>query len=649
MNRATSHDQLTDFRSLVAAGQNGLRPEPDLTVSAWADEYRWLSQSSAEPGKWRTHRTPYLAEIMDCLSPSHPAEQVVFMKGGQLGGTDAGLNWVGYCIHHAPGLMLLVMPSLDMVRRNTSTRIDPLIAATPELSQLVVQPRSRESGNSAYRKKFPGGELVMTGANSASGLRSTPARYLDLDEIDAFPGDVDGEGDPILLAIQRTVTFRGRRKIYMVSTPTREGHSRIAKAYAETDQRRYFVPCQHCEEYSPMKWADIKWPRQPEPLPALAAWMCPQCGGEHLEHHKLHLLKHGEWRATAETDGRKVGFHLSTLYSPWETWADLAYQWEEVNKDPNQLKVFVNTKLGETWQEPGEAPEWERLYERREDYPIGSVPDEVLTLTVGVDVQQDRIEVLVKGWGRDKQSWDIDRRVIAAGDTANLDDEAWQELTEMLDETWPRANGVHMAPRRFLIDEGFNTQEVRTWARQVRDVRVMVCKGSDRLATIVGTPTSVDINRRGKRISRGMQVWPVGVSLAKTELYRWLQMSKPTDEDLAAGGSFPPGYCHHPQWDEEYFRQLCAEQRVTKVGRGGYAVSEWQKLRERNEILDLTVYARAGAYQLGVDRWSDGAWDKLEDELSGPVEPGGEPRVVGRSARRRRGVVRTMRSSWMSR
>ena len=237
------------------AWRRGIRPEPPIPVSSWADRHRILPPTSAEPGRWRTSRTPYLREVMDALSTASPYERVVLMKGAQTGGSEAGLNWLGYIIQNAPGIAMLVMPSLDMVRRNTTVRIDPLIEATPALRELVASPRSRDAGNSLFRKSFPGGQLVMTGANSAVGLRSTPVRYLFLDEVDGYPGDADGEGDPVDLAIQRTATFRGRRKIYMVSTPTLKGHSRIEAAFEHSDRRFYHVPCLHCGDMAPIRWA----------------------------------------------------------------------------------------------------------------------------------------------------------------------------------------------------------------------------------------------------------------------------------------------------------------------------------------------------------------------------------------------------------
>src|SRR5512143_3986101 len=226
-----------------AAATAGARPDPLLTVSQWADRYRTLSQrASAEPGPWRTDRTPYLREIMDCLSPSSPVERVVFMKGAQIGATECGNNWIGYVIHQAPGPMMAVQPTVEMAKRNSKQRVDPLIEESEVLRKLVHDPRSRDSGNTVLAKEFPGGVLVMTGANSAVGLRSMAARYLFLDEVDGYPGDVDGEGDPVNLAMARTRTF-ARRKVFLVSTPKITGMSRIEAAFEESDKRYYAVPC----------------------------------------------------------------------------------------------------------------------------------------------------------------------------------------------------------------------------------------------------------------------------------------------------------------------------------------------------------------------------------------------------------------------
>ncbi len=412
------------------AWRRGIRPEPPIPVSDWADRHRILPPTSAEPGRWRTDRTPYLRAVMDALSTSSPYERVVLMKGAQTGGSEAGLNWIGYIIQNTPGIAMLVMPSLDMVRRNTTVRIDPLIEATPALRDLVSAPRSRDAGNSLFRKSFPGGQLVMTGANSAVGLRSTPVRYLFLDEVDGYPGDADGEGDPVDLAIQRTTTFRGRRKIYMVSTPTLKGHSRIEAAYLDSDQRYFHVPCQHCGDMAPITWACIRWP---EGQRDAAYLVCEACGGVHHEHEKPRMMSVGEWRPTSLGDGRTAGFHLSSLYSPWETWAEIAQEHARVAKDPARLQVWVNTKLGESWEnQAGDTVPADPLMARREDWGSDLAPG-VAVLTAGVDVQGDRIEVQIVGWGRDEEAWVTDYRVLW-GDPSGP--RLWSDLDGVLNGTY---------------------------------------------------------------------------------------------------------------------------------------------------------------------------------------------------------------------
>ena len=297
-------------RSTTRRRQPARGPDPLLTISQWADKYRKLSQrASAEPGPWRTDRTPYLREIMDCLSPSSPVERVVFMKGAQIGGTECGNNWIGYIIHQAPGPMMAIQPTVEMAKRNSKQRIDPLIEESEVLRTLVQSPRSRDSGNTVLSKEFPGGVLVMTGANSAVGLRSMAARFLFLDEVDAYPGDVEGEGDPVNLAMARTRTF-ARRKVFLCSTPKITGMSRIEAAYEESDQRRYWVPCPVCREFQVLKFAQLRWPKgQPEK----AVYVCEHCGQEIQNHQKQWMLPRGEWRRNAA--GRRQDGGLSSVQS----------------------------------------------------------------------------------------------------------------------------------------------------------------------------------------------------------------------------------------------------------------------------------------------------------------------------------------------
>ena len=353
--------------ALLRAWGGGLKPDPLLTVSEWADRYRMLSsRAAAEPGRYRTKRTPYMKEIMDALSPGHPAQRIVFMKAAQVGATEAGNCFLGFIIHQAPGPALAVQPTVELAKRNSRQRIDPLIEESPALRDKVKPARSRDAGNTMLSKEFAGGILIMTGANSAVGLRSTPARYIFLDEVDAYPASADEEGDPVSLAEARSLTFAHRRKVFLASTPTIRGLSRIEREYEASDQRRYFVACPHCGASQWLKFERLRWEKG---KPETAAYVCESCDAAIAEHHKTAMLEGGEWRATATSaDPSTIGFHLSALYSPagWLSWERVARAWEAAQGSDEAIRAFRNTILGETWVETGEAPDWRRLYDRRE-------------------------------------------------------------------------------------------------------------------------------------------------------------------------------------------------------------------------------------------------------------------------------------------
>ena len=646
-------DDVAEFdgaTDLIRAWSRGIRPDPNLTVSEWADRHRWLSsRASAEPGRYRTVRTPYMREIMDRLSPGDPTQRIVFMKAAQVGATEAGNNWIGFAIHQAPGPMLAVQPTVELAKRNSRQRIDPLIDESPELRERVKPARSRDAGNTMLSKEFAGGILIMTGANSAVGLRSTPARYIFLDEVDAYPASADEEGDPVTLAEARSLTFAHRRKVFLVSTPTIRGLSRIERELEASDQRRFFVPCPHCDAMQWLKFDRLRWEKG---RPETAEYLCEGCDGAIAEHHKTAMLEAGEWRATAEPeDPGTVGYHLSALYSPvgWLGWDRIARAWEAARGSDEAIKAFRNTILGETWVESGEAPDWQRLADRREAWKPGTVPAGGLFLTAGADVQKDRIEVDVWAWGRGLESWLVDHVVIEGGPG---DPACWQQLTDLLGRTWTYASGEHLAIARLAIDTGYETSAVYGWARQVGFAQVAPVKGLDgfnRSSPVTG-PTYVDATVAGKRLRRGARLWSVATSTFKAETYRFLRQDRPAEEEIAAGAPFPPGTVHLPSWaDSEWLKQLAAEQLVTVKGKRGFTKLEWQKLRERNEALDCRVYARAAAWIAGADRWSEARWADLETQLG--IEQrsdpngvtGSEPPAGKRSTLRRR----TVRSSYM--
>jgi phage terminase large subunit GpA-like protein len=610
-------DRFDGANDLFAAWTDGLRQDPALTVSQWADKHRVLSpRGASEAGPWRTDRTPYLREIMDALSPSQPAQRVVFMKGAQLGGTECGNNWIGYVVHHAPGPMLAVQPTVELAKRFSQQRIDPLIDECPALRERVASARSRDSGNTVLSKEFPAGILVMTGANSAVGLRSMPARYLFLDETDAYPPSADEEGDPVALAEARTRTFSWRRKVLLVSTPTIRGLSRIEREFETSDQRRYFVPCPRCQAMQWLRFDRLRWePSKPETV----KYHCEACEQPIREHGKTAMLARGEWRATAvSADPLTIGFHISSLYSPvgWLSWERIAREWEAAQGSDEAKRSFRNGVLGETWVESGEAPDWRRIADRREEYRRGTVPRGGLFLTAGADVQRDRIEVDVWAWGRGLESWLVDRITIEGGPERAS---TWSALSELLTASWLHADGMSLTLARLAVDTGYETAAVYAWARAQGFGRVLPVKGADgfdRSAPVSG-PTWVEASEGATKVKRGARLWRVSVAVFKSETYRLLRLDRPTAEEAAAGPTHPAGYIHLPgAIDTEWCKQLVGEQLVTVKTKRGFTRLEWQKLRERNEALDCRVYARAAAWLAGADRWSEARWRDLEAQVA---------------------------------
>ena len=592
---------------IARAIADAIRPDPPLSVWKWADEYRMLSSKAASaPGKYRSERTPYLREIMDCLSVESPIRRVVVKKPAQVGFSEALNNWIGYVIHHAPGPMLLVQPTVDLCKRYSKQRIAPMINETPVLTSRVAEEKSRDSSNTMLEKEFPGGMLLMTGANSSVGLRSMPAKFLALDEIDAYPPNVDDEGDPIELAVARTSTF-ARSKICMGSTPTVTGRSRIDIAFEETDQRQFWLPCPHCKDLQVLQFARLVWPKG---RPEKVEYQCIHCNQFIQNYQKTWMLARGEWRPTVECDPTIRGYALSGLLSPvgWLNWASIAAKYEQAEKKTDFLQTFYNTVLGESYSLGGETPNDARLYERRESYPIGRVPRGGLFLTGAVDVQGDRLEIEIKAWGRGRENWSVDYIVI---DGNPKEQTVWDQLTEVFESSWPSEYGATMKLSRLAVDSGYAADQVYAWARG-KGSTVMVIKGDSRVPAVLGAASAVEVGPMGRKIKSGAKVWPVNVNFVKEELYRWLNLDAP---DLEAGEAYPDGYCHFPQYNREYFAQLTAEQLVTITDKHGYRKTQWQKLRERNEALDLAVYNRAAAVAWGIDRMEEKHWAHLEQVI----------------------------------
>lgn len=605
-----------------------IEPDPILTVSEWADTHRMLSpRSSAEHGPWQTSRTPYLRAIMDALSPTHPAETVVFVKSAQVGGTECGLNWVGYVIHRSPGPMLFVSPTVELSKRTSRQRLEPLIDESPALSGLIATPRERDSHNTIFSKEFPGGIIVLTGANSAVGLRSMPARFLFFDEVDAYPASADDEGDPVSLARVRAQTFQ-RRKTLMVSTPTIAGLSRIEAEFDRCDQQfDYHVPCPHCGLRQVLVFERLRWEAGE---PDRVQYECAGCRKAIPEHAKTRMLAEGEWIARRPGRGRSLGFRISGLYSPfgWLSWAQIAKEHEQAQGRSELLRVFTNTRLGQSYAESAEQPDWRRLYDRRETYEQWTVPTGGLFLVAGVDVQLNRVEVELVAYGRGLESWSVGYLVVP-GEIAR--EETRQQLTAFLAREFSTAWGASMRIMCLCIDAGYSSTHVYKWARQhkqpfygpagsiARGPHVVAAiKGDDKWGQIIA---SASTSEQGNK-KRGVRVFSVAKYQAWRELYDFLRLDPPTDAEWAAGTRFPPGYCHFPEYHEDYFKQLCGPRFVIEHDTKGVAKAKWVKDPSiPAEVPDARAYARAAAALCGMDRFREKDWLALERAVGMVAKP----------------------------
>lgn len=594
-----------DLNPFVAGWTAGWTPDPDLTVSQWADRYRKLgSKSSAEPGDFRTDRAPYAREPMDSLSSTDPTEVVVLMWGAQTSKTETGSNWIGYVMHHAPGPMMAVQPTVDMAKRLSKQRLADMIEQTPALKERVGEARSRDSSNTLMAKEFPGGVLVLAGANSASGLRSMPARYLFLDEVDAYPLDVDDEGDPVSLAIKRTTTFGRRRKVLITSTPTVKDVSRIEKAYEASDKRRYFVACPHCGHRQWLRWRGYQddSANDPRAREYRLVWLDEgktaagyKCGGDDCgvlieEHHKTAMLLGGEWVATAGGDGKTRGYQLSSLYSPlgWKSWVEILQEFEACSHDPAQLKVFVNTILAETWEDANtQRLDADGLAARAGGYELGTVPAGGLVMTAGIDLQRRAggyAQIVFRAWGHGDESWLVDRKLIH-GDQHTA--EFWAQVRAALDQPYRHADGGEMVTYAAAVDsgDGETTHHVYAFARDNRGRHILATKGQSQAGKpLLGKPTRQDINIRQQTIKRGVLLWPLGSDTGKALVHARLRM------DSASG----PAVMHWPAGlPEEYWRQLTAEKQTTRLI-NGFPKRIWvKKDGDYNEDLDCEVLAAA--------------------------------------------------------
>lgn len=563
-------------------------PPPKLSVSQWADEYRHLSsEASAESGKWKTSRAEYQRGIMDAFSDPL-IHTVVWMSSAQVGKTECLNNIVGYFIDQDPSPMLFLQPTLEMGQAWSKDRLAPMLRDSPALKGKVQDSKSRDSGNTILHKSFSGGHITIAGANSPASLASRPIRVVLMDEIDRYPMSAGAEGDPVNLATKRSTTFWNRKRM-LTSTPTIKGISRIERAYEESDMRRYYVPCHACGHGQHLIFGNVKWDKDDA---TTAKYYCEKCGIGWSDTQRWNAVKKGTWIAHQASHG-VAGFHLNELYSPWVKLEDFVRNFLEAKKSKETLKTFVNTSLGETWEEEGIQLDDNELIARREDYI--KVPSDALVLVASADVQDDRIELEVKGFGDGEESWGIDFKIIY-GDPSKR--QVWDDLDKALLETYENEDGYTMRIACACVDSGGHfTDAVYKFVKGKESRRIYAVKGSS-------TPGAPLVNR-GTRSNKGnVKLFSVGTDTAKELIFARLKIEE-----------FGAGYMHYSKrFDEEYFKQLTAEKITTKFIRG-FPSRVWTKMRARNEALDINVYALAALAILNPN------WKALKANVERSAEP----------------------------
>lgn len=584
----------------------GLQPPPNLSPSEWAESYRYLSpEDSAEPGKYRGRRAPYQKGILDALKTSH---KIVLMCSAQVGKTLCQTNALAYWIDHAPAPILWVAPTIQMAEATSKEKIQPMIRDTPAIAKLIDD-RSRTAGNTILQKRFPGGQLTLAGANSPASLASRSIRYLLVDELDRFPLSAGIEGDPYKLASKRTTAYWNSVE-FLVSTPTIAGVSRIAQEFELSDQRYFYLPCPHCGHYQHLVWDQLQYEGKGTKEAKLndgdwLGYFCGGCGALIEESQKMGMLRQGEWRSHRES--RTAGFHINELYSPFRSWRDVARDFEEARNDPSTYQVWWNTSLGLPFELAGRTHyRWEDLLGRAENsnYSLGEIPEKVLLLTAGVDVQGDRLEVSVLGWSEGEECYLIAHHKIL-GET--LEPEVWDALEEFLDREYDHPLGGKIAVKRAAIDTGFQAQDCYQQIRQRKSRtrgKWLAIKGKEGDRPAIAAPSNQDINWRGKKVKRGIQLYILGVDKIKQTLLSRAQLDRPGPKYLNVPINVSADWCE----------QFAGSEIMVKKHKGSGYVYIWEPIANvRNEGLDCSVYAYAAALHVGLERIN---WEKLRRSLT---------------------------------
>lgn len=614
-----------------------VKPPEKLLPHAWSEKYVQIPAGNAKPGPVRFSNAPFQIEPLNMVT-NPECYRITLMWGAQTGKSQVQLMAMGFCIDHDPQSQMMMQPSEGDLTTWLNAKFDPMVESTPAIKEKMAKPRSREGVNNQKMKSYPGGFLMFAWSGSPRTMRGRSAPKIFCDEVDGY--EPLPEGSPVSLIWQRAATFGDQRFLFETSTPTVKGASFIETSFEAGDQRRFYVPCPHCKEKQTLQWSNVDWDKDKnekgetiDHYPETARYICKRCGAPWNDAERFAAIRNGEWVGAKPFRGH-ASYHLSELYSMFRRLRDIVISFLE-KKAANDLQTFINVSLAETWEEGGEQVDHHILMNRLEEYPA-ELPAGVVVLTAGVDIQHDRIELELVGWGVGYESWSIEYQVFY-GDTSLPEkhpDSPWRELTKYRDETWLHENGDQLKILCMTVDSSDQTDHVYNYCKGKAGRRVFPIKGVHGFGRpIVSSPTR---KRNGKKTVRAVDMFPVGVDEAKTIVMRRLGIKE-------AG----PGYCHFPDnRDQEFFEQLTAEKLITRY-RKGFPHREWHKTRERNEALDCRVYALAALHLMNVNleklarRMEESAPDPEPLKQAPDAEPPKAPEKPPEEKKRRRIKVRS--------
>lgn len=547
---------------------NSIFLKPRLNLLEWAERYRILSkESSSAFGKFKAFS--YQKEPMREIS-NPKRQKVILLWASQLGKSELINNVLGFYIHQEPSTILFMLPNKDDAEDYSKRRLTPMFRDTQELNELI---NANDANNTILIKNFRGGNLALVGSNSPSKLASKPIKILLVDEADRC--EATKEGDSIELATRRTATFYDR-KIVISSTPTISGSSKIESEFLNSDQRYFFITCPHCKHSQKLIFERITYEQDTQTKELIddsVKYQCSECGTLLSEQEKNEAVKNGTWIAQ-NPSSQTAGFFLNAIYSPFFSMSDIIKAYLNAQGDELKIQAFKNTLEATTYEPPNTSFNENELLERIEHYTDQSLPQKVQFITAGMDVQGNRLELIFIGWCKGYEAYNIDYKQLY-GNTDQ--DEVWQTAFKLLHRKFKREDGKILSVSLALIDSGFNAYRVYNFVSL--SPKLIASKGASE------TASKVDFLNKVKVIKRGVRLINIGTFKGKSEFFRLLSIKEVGE-----------GYFHYNKnFTNEFFLQLTAEKLQESKNKKGYTRLQYVKVRERNEALDITILAYAGA------------------------------------------------------